>query len=509
MKHKIYYLARTKTYDIRLTSRIFYLLFFVCINSFSVLIAQEEVRCFEPSRLVVEHEGLEERAKLICTNSCKAAKQHYSGKYYRALKEKYEARERHFLSMLEAGDLIIDGELYDYVQSLVDLVVNSLQINEKRKLYLVRDDSPNAFNIGDDQLYIHLGLIYRVENEDQLVFVIAHELGHNELNHYDSTITRYADLVTNDSIQRRIKAIKYQEYRTVSTLNEIMLPWLLSSKEKSRLQEREADDYGFNVLEKCGYSPWRATGLFDIFENSLKERDTTALDLVNLLNLEQTGLDFSEALDTVVESSLGIFKEEKDTLEDLLRTHPHNEERKAAFLERISEIPKTNEDKNEERFLKYRSLAEGELIVNALYKGNLDRAIFYSLRLYEREPENLFVRKTIPFSFAYLGYEKKKRRAGKRIANQSPYYDSLYNYMLYFLREISPDQCFSIAQVWNKNHPDLTNLDLANASMIMMDVYNERYDDFWIRYHIERERSRNYYVMLIINQIKDEEYIKK
>ena len=56
---------------------------------------------------------------------------------------------------------------------------------------LSKDGNANAYNTGDGTVVIHFGLFLTLENEDELVFVIAHEIGHQYLNHVKTEIETY------------------------------------------------------------------------------------------------------------------------------------------------------------------------------------------------------------------------------------------------------------------------------------------------------------------------------
>jgi predicted Zn-dependent protease len=52
------------------------------------------------------------------------------------------------------------------------------------RLYLIRDPSPIAFSLADGQIYLHTGLLARLESEAQLGAVIAHEAHHVAAHHH-------------------------------------------------------------------------------------------------------------------------------------------------------------------------------------------------------------------------------------------------------------------------------------------------------------------------------------
>ena len=52
------------------------------------------------------------------------------------------------------------------------------------RVYLIRDPSPTAFSLADGQIYVHTGLLARLENEAQLAAVLAHEAHHVAAHHH-------------------------------------------------------------------------------------------------------------------------------------------------------------------------------------------------------------------------------------------------------------------------------------------------------------------------------------
>lgn len=51
------------------------------------------------------------------------------------------------------------------------------------RVFLIRDPSPAAFSLADGQIYVHTGLLARLENEAQLAAVLAHEAHHIAAHH--------------------------------------------------------------------------------------------------------------------------------------------------------------------------------------------------------------------------------------------------------------------------------------------------------------------------------------
>jgi len=78
-----------------------------------------------------------------------------------------------------AATLINDTEIEYGIKELVKPIAKAAKIPEDRlKIYLVKDDSFNAFVRGGEDIFIYTGLLKQIKSPNALRAVIAHELGH-------------------------------------------------------------------------------------------------------------------------------------------------------------------------------------------------------------------------------------------------------------------------------------------------------------------------------------------
>lgn len=83
------------------------------------------------------------------------------------------------------GILFNDPELQDLLNRVAGAVVPI--VADKfidYRVHLIRDPSPRAFSLADGQIYVHTGLLARLENEAQLAAVLAHEAHHVAAHHH-------------------------------------------------------------------------------------------------------------------------------------------------------------------------------------------------------------------------------------------------------------------------------------------------------------------------------------
>lgn len=73
-----------------------------------------------------------------------------------------------------------DASLLDYLEQLLRRLSPGIT---PPRLYVIRGSAPQAELLGDRLLRVRTGLLAAVRSEDELAFVLAHELAHRELGH--------------------------------------------------------------------------------------------------------------------------------------------------------------------------------------------------------------------------------------------------------------------------------------------------------------------------------------
>lgn len=103
---------------------------------------------------------------------------------------------------------------------------------------LVKDPEVNAFAVAGGNVYINSGLIDFISSEEELAFVIAHEIAHNELKHCINAIQYQVRASQVNPLLGDVVGIAYSLYR----------------KPFSKDQEFAADEHAVKLLKKAGYS---------------------------------------------------------------------------------------------------------------------------------------------------------------------------------------------------------------------------------------------------------------
>lgn len=127
-----------------------------------------------------------------------------------------------------------------YLNSLISSLSSETHRSFEYQVFLV-DGPPNAFATPGGALCVTKGLMDILENEAELVAILAHEVGHVERGHL-------FDAARGEMLRRKIRNTSIAAYASDVIHMIVGLSF-------SKTQEDEADEYGFRMLLKMGYDP--------------------------------------------------------------------------------------------------------------------------------------------------------------------------------------------------------------------------------------------------------------
>jgi predicted Zn-dependent protease len=141
--------------------------------------------------------------------------------------------------------------------------VERTKINYNYKI--VRTDEVNAYAIAGGNMYINTGILDFLDDENEIAFVIAHEISHNELRH---CIKRVQYAVLASSVDPSFGEIVQTAYGIYS------MPF-------SKYDEFEADENGVKIMLQAGYDKSGAVSFFKKLEELEKEYGADERDALN------------------------------------------------------------------------------------------------------------------------------------------------------------------------------------------------------------------------------------
>lgn len=181
-----------------------------------------------------------------------------------------------------------DPLLEDYMEDVVHrLQTPGMAANPeiRYRVRVVEDPSLNAFAYPHGSIYVHTGLLARMENEDQLATVLGHEMSHVEQRH----MVRYRRNIQNKQIAWSAAALvaavvlageeadawadgDWAEAARIGILTDVLvglglqLAVLASVNGYGRDLEREADHGAFQRLARAGYDLRQSPRVYELLQ---------------------------------------------------------------------------------------------------------------------------------------------------------------------------------------------------------------------------------------------------
>lgn len=151
--------------------------------------------------------------------------------------------------VVETQGIYADQKLAEYVGGLVNEIVGVSEMSRSKFVFtLVDAPDVNAFATRDNYVYVNRGLLAYVQNEAQLVSVMAHEVGHVTKDHVNSAQGQA-------SAARFLAAIAAMLSGSPEVYDAGMQYANSLAKGHGRDNELEADRAAAEYMAKLGYDP--------------------------------------------------------------------------------------------------------------------------------------------------------------------------------------------------------------------------------------------------------------
>ncbi|MBT9313029.1 M48 family metallopeptidase [Leptothoe kymatousa] len=147
-----------------------------------------------------------------------------------------------FDSVFSSMPLTTEGDDFEYLSDLAEsLRSDALKKRPDLKLHILEEPAPNAMVSAGGYVYVTQGLLDDIETENELAFVLAHELGHYEHR---------------DNLRSLGRSLVFLSLNGVVAASGVQLPSLLTGSmgladlHYSRDQENRADVYALEIMQE-------------------------------------------------------------------------------------------------------------------------------------------------------------------------------------------------------------------------------------------------------------------
>lgn len=415
------------------------------------------------------------------------------------LKKKKQRKVKYELSLLDSNYVFSTGLIHDLAHKIFhQILISNPSVPQNTRIVISKSNQFNAFTMGDNVIFVHLGLLYHLRNEAEIALVLSHELAHNTLKHVEKSMILAVVRETDPDFHRDVKKIFKNEYGVVSALNELIIPRIFESREQSRKHEFEADSLGYVYLKNAGYDPKAALAMFRSME-AQSDKKGEIIDLTYCTAIAQ----FPSILDKENEysqlGSLGAF-EESDTndLQPYLATHPYERDRfkRLATQDKFDlDLEMYSRKVDSVYHLKFEMIG-AEMIQNSVKSRNLTDAFYYSCKYVIDFPEDPNGYKMMTVILKSVSFLKDRRVSGKYLRRQNPFQPEDLDRITHFLNSLSPKECNYLAEKsQDKFAMNPIQTDAETALIKMFDfLANEKYEDLYAIWLADQDmvRASNY-----------------
>ncbi len=158
--------------------------------------------------------------------------------------------------VLGAAPLLPNDAVQQYANLLGMALVPYAGANYKWHFGIIKSDSINAFAMPGGYVILSAGLLKTLDNEDEMAFVVAHEIAHVARRHYYQVVQRQRlaeqaakglQAVTQDSDTAKLAQASGQIY----------------ARGLDKTAEFEADRLGVEFMTRAGYDPAAAISVLE------------------------------------------------------------------------------------------------------------------------------------------------------------------------------------------------------------------------------------------------------
>jgi predicted Zn-dependent protease len=173
-----------------------------------------------------------------------------------------ERAEKEQAILAESGFIYEDHELETYLNNVVKkLYPPTLQSQASPTVKVIKDPNLNAFVFPNGVIYVHTGLLARLDNEAQLAALLAHEMIHHIKRH---PFKAFGGFDRHQASQKSQGGLKDLLNGLGATL------YLAAMAGYAQTLETEADVEGMVLVAGAGYDPREAIKLFGHLKQEMK-----------------------------------------------------------------------------------------------------------------------------------------------------------------------------------------------------------------------------------------------
>jgi hypothetical protein len=358
-----------------------------------------------------------------------------------------EKRTNFVIQSFNDDYFIVDSKLTLYLQDLLKAIYKfNPNLPNEVNVFVYRSRQVNALSFGDGMIALTLGLLSRLKNESQILFVLCHELAHYHADHTGDKIDKLANLFNDKELKKKIKSIKKDGYEQNTKLSQLFSSLELSVSRHSRENESEADSIGYVYYLNTNADPYSPLKLLDILDSAD-------------VNLHSGNLNFKEYFDFKEYPFKDHWLEYSPTerwyasdfkMEDtIFHTHPNCLSRKIAIERQLKKYHPEGVNKVISTYTEIKNTFSEEcafeMIESDYHFNDYGNALFHSLILLEKYPANAYLISMVGKCLYELYIRRENHEFGKIVPQVDARFPENYNRFLSFMHTLRSNELASLS----------------------------------------------------------------
>lgn len=391
--------------------------------------------------------------QLINKNYEQYIKSKYPSDIARDLVKSYSVFQTAFKKEVQDRNYYTKSVFNTHIEELVaKLRVSNSNIPSNLKILIAKDNVPNAFMTGDGILVVNMGLFMWMENEDQLMAILGHEIAHNLLHH--SIEWQAKGLMANKNSKEKISAIKKSKTGKSEKAFQLFRDLAYTTSIERRKNEIQADSLGYIIYRNHNKKVREYTKAL----RNLEEFDTISPTVVHketyreLFDLQQA--PFQDKWMKMEDFSAYNYHQFKTKLDkDSLSSHPEIVDRLNFLQTKFHELKGENTKAEEpsEGFLHLKSIAINEIHPNLFHNENYGEGVYVAMQFLQDKRDTTYHSQWLGKYFDKMVEARKTYRLNRYLDTIDPKNQSeSYQQFLSFMWNLSLTDLQKIADYYRK-----------------------------------------------------------
>jgi Zn-dependent protease with chaperone function len=334
-----------------------------------------------------------------------------------------------------------DDVLWPFLKQTLQTIIAANPEIAGTKVILAANPMPNAFSIGDGTIIVYTGLLAGLENEDQVAFVLCHEIAHYLLEHSTKGLEKQIKMLHSKEFKKKIEETKALEYNAYEQLESIYKNTLFNARYHHRDLERQADSLAYRLFLKTPFETAQAPRLMQIFEYIDEPLRDSTLQVDTHFGCEQ--YRFQQKWLTKNQSSVwgeaaALTAAAEKSLQDSMCTHPDWKNR-LQWIEAMAQtlpLPGSAKNTSAQRYSTIQFLSVLENTEAWFQRERYDRTLYYAVQYQRVYPDCSYFKEIQALSLYGLYSHSQNHTTARVLSESSPDYPEKYNQFLTLLNNL-------------------------------------------------------------------------